>query len=202
MPIYNHKLHVQTYVFSELFENDPAWDGNTYANKYLAFAKAITDLSDDLLVIPTPPGFSAESNQLLDMLYRKYAFSHIRYTNGIAFLVQLFRVLHCAWPRYVEQEALVAQMRAMAIADIQRESKSIRNLINNPNDPTATPDETPIPNLSTEQETLLNQSSAFSAMLNKFDAIRKEADRAFFKELDPFFTQILSEDDVTIYPAP
>ena len=202
MPIYNHKLHVQTYVFYQLFEDDPAWDGNTYANKYLAWGKAISDLSDGLMVIPFPPGTSADSNELLNLLYRKYAYSHIRYTDPVAFLVQFFRALHYTWPKYQEHQALITQMKALAISDVMKESKSIRNMINNPNDPTATPDETPIPNLSTEQETLLNQGNQLSAILAKSDALKRDADKAFYKELDPFFAQILSDDDVTLYPVP
>lgn len=201
MPLYNEMSYAQTYKFYELWENDPAWDGNTYASKYLAFNKAILDLSDGLIAIPAYPAVPADVTELLDLLYRKYGWSHIRYMDHLAFIVSFFRALHYAWPKYKQQLTLLADMQALTIADIQKDAKSIRNLINNPNDPTVTPDETPIPGLSTEQETMLNTSNELTAIMLKFDAMKKDILKPFYKELDPFFSVILSDDIHTVYPV-
>ena len=201
MPIYNEMPYVQTYRFDELWENVPAWDGNTYATKYLAFNKAVLDLSDGLIAIPAYPAVPADVTELLDLLYRKYAWSHIRYVDHLAFIVQLFRILHYAWPRYKQQQVLLNQAQALAVADIMKDGKTIRNMINNPNNPTVNPDETPIPGLSTEQETMLNTGNELTAIMMKFDEMKRDILKPFYKELDPFFSVILSDDIHVVYPV-
>lgn len=197
MPIYNdNKMFVQTYRFDQLFEDDPAWDGNTYANKYQAFLKAVQDFGSDLFPAPI---VEADVVPLLDLLYRKYAFSHIRYTDGVAFLVGLMRKLHYVWPLYNEQHTLLTQIYGTPIAEIQRDLMTVHNVINNPNDPVITPSETPIPNLSSQQETMLQLSGKLGALQMKMNALKVDVDAKFFKELDPLFSVILSQDIEFIY---
>jgi len=197
MPIYNDKPYLQTYVFYELFENDPAWDGLTYATKYLAWEAAITDLSMGLITLP-----SAEAATLLDLLYLRYSNAHIRYMSPLDFLLGLFRKLHVAWPIYKEQQTIITAIRALTVADIMNESKTLRNLVNNPNDPVTDPDTTPIPDLSTEQESMLTTSNVLQANLSKMEAVRRNAFDNFWKALDPLFQVILSDDTVIVYPVP
>lgn len=193
MPIYSDCLMMpRTYEFYQLFEDDPAWSGIAYEDKYHAFAAANEAFGLGIADV--------DSDSLLDLLYLKFAYSHIRYTDVNAFLVALFRELQYSWTLYKSHITLYASMEALTVAQIQKDGLTVRNVINNPNVSVTTPSETPIPSLSTEQETLNTTSNALDACIAKYSALKRNAREEFWKPLIPLFSVMLTEDDVDIIP--
>lgn len=130
----------------------------------------------------------------------KYVGAHTRYTDEFSFIMALIRELKIVWPIYKLQKSLMDDMMTLEIAEIKKGSMTIRNLIDNPNVPTDDPSETVIPDLSTQQESMLQINNDLTAIRAKYSSIQKDYLANVYKALDGLFRNIVSNDDRWLFP--
>lgn len=179
---YKDKVFFDTLTWDDVFKNEEE------------FEDKLTALTEFDLAALMP----------FDVLYYtmalKYVGSHTRYTDEFSFIMALIRELKIVWPIYVLQKSLMEDMMELEISQIQKASMSIRNLIDNPNVPTDDPSETVIPDLSTQQESMLQMNNELTAMRAKYSSIQKNYLENVYKALDGLFRNIVSNDDRWLFP--
>jgi hypothetical protein len=182
MMYYKDRVHFDTIRWDMVFEN---------ATEFEDKLSALTDL-DLTALMP----FDA----LYYTLALKYVGAHTRYTDEFSFIMALIRELKIVWPIYKLQKSLMDDMMGLEVAEIQKGLMTIRNLIDNPNDPTNDPSETVIPDLSTQQETMLQKSNELTAIRTKYASIQKDYLANVYAALDGLFRNIVSNDDRWLFP--
>lgn len=136
--------------------------------------------------------------ELYDVLYLRYHSSNTRYTSELPFIMSIKREMMVLWPIYIQQKALMEEMMEMEIKEIQRESKSISNVIDRPtvNLPDK-PSEEVIPNLSTTQQSLFNMGNRLRAVREKYASVDHDYLNHIYEKLDIYF-RVIQKDDVFI----
>ena len=130
----------------------------------------------------------------------KYVGAHTRYTDEFSFIMALIRELKIIWPIYRLQKSLVEDMMELEISEIKKSSMTIRNLIDNPNVPTDDPSHLVIPDLSTQQESMLQLNNDLTAIRAKYSSIQKNYLTNVYEALDGLFRNIVSNDDRWLFP--
>ena len=137
--------------------------------------------------------------ELYTILSMKYVGANTRYTDEFSFIMALRRELYTAYPQYIEQKKLLNDMMNMDIAEIQKASNTLRNLVNNPTDPTPNANTVPISNLSTEQENVEMTSNKLNAVRSKYASISRNYLDQIYRSVDQLFRVILGEELFYIY---
>ena len=140
-----------------------------------------------------------DMKELYTILSMKYVGANTRYTDEFSFIMALRRELYTAYPQYIEQKKLLNDMMNMDIAEIQKASNTLRNLVNNPTDPTPTANTVPISNLSTEQENVEMTSNKLNAVRSKYASISRNYLDQIYRSVDQLFRVILGEELFYIY---
>jgi hypothetical protein len=179
---YKDKVFFNTLTWDMVFENSTEFETKL---------SALTDL-DLAALMPFA--------DLYYTLALKYVGAHTRYTDEFSFIMALIRELKIVWPIYKLQKSLMDDMMTLEIAEIKKGSFSIRNLIENPNVPTDDPSENVIPDLSSQQETMLQVNNDLTAIRAKYTSIQKDYLANVYKALDGLFRNIVSNDDSWLFP--
>lgn len=130
----------------------------------------------------------------------KYVGAHTRYTSEFAFIMALIRELKIYYPIYLQQKTLMDDAMALELAEVQKVGQNIRNLVDNPNVPTTNPSDTVIPNLSTQQESIVQTTGQLAAIRAKYASVSQDYLKQFYNAIDPLFRVIVSNDDRWLYP--
>ena len=138
--------------------------------------------------------------ELYDILYLKYHSSYTRYTSELPFIMSIKREMMISWPIYIQQKSLMDDMMEMEIEEIQRQAKSISNLVDRPtvNLPD-NPSEEPIKKLSTQQQTLFNVGNKLNAVRDKYYSINHDFLQNIYDRLDIYFRVIQRDDTFILY---
>lgn len=176
------KVWFDTLKFSDIFPDKEAFKSK--------MQDTVTSLNDKLEPI----------NELYDILYLRYHSSNTRYTAELPFIMSLKRELVVQWPIYIQQKALMNEMMTIEIEEIQRQAKSIGNIIvkptiNLPDDPS----EQVIPKLSTQQQTALNIGNKLSAIRDKYISVDHDFLTRIYDKLDIYFRVIQKDDTFILY---
>lgn len=139
-------------------------------------------------------------DELYDVLYMKYHSSNTRYTSELPFIMAIKREMSILWPMYIQQKALMEEIMEMEIAEIQRESKSISNVIDRPtvNLPDK-PSEEVIPKLSTTQQSLFNLGNKLRAVREKYISVDHDYLSHIYEKMDIYFRNIQKDDTFILY---
>lgn len=179
---YKDKIHFDTLKWDDIFVNEDE------------FETKLTELGALDLTALLP------FDTLYYTLALKYVGAHTRYTDEFSFIMALIRELKISYPIYTQQKSLMEDMMALEISEIQKLGQSIRNMIENPNVPTDDPSEVPIPDLSTQQETMTTFSNQLDAIRAKYSSVGKDYLKQLYNSLDQLFRVIVSNDDRWLFP--
>lgn len=136
-----------------------------------------------------------------DLLYDRYAYSTLRYTDQGAALVAIRRIAKFAFPELIAKENLYKDVYGKSIDELKKQRQNIRNLIEKPNETLTNPDKTPFTGLSSQQETITNITNDIEETLNKWNALKKDMYNEFYNRFSSLFVAIaVDSDDITIYP--
>lgn len=156
------------------------------------FIEKMTDIGSSLNVKLEP------LDELYDILYMKYHSSNTRYTSELPFIMSIKREMAVLFPIFIQQKALMEEMMEMEITEIQRQNKSISNVIDRPtvNLPDK-PSEEVIPNLSTTQQSLFNLGNRLNAVRDKYYSIEHDFLQRIYDNMDKYF-RVIQKDDIFI----
>lgn len=139
--------------------------------------------------------------ELYDILCERYGFSTFRYTDIHAALLGLRRIGRHAFPEFIGKKALYTELLGTEIENLRKERQNVRNLIEKPNVVNNTPDKTPIPQLSSLQETITQINGTIEELKLKWDAMRMNYIDDLYKRFSPLFSKIITDsDDIIIFP--
>lgn len=139
-------------------------------------------------------------DELYEVLFNRYFRSETRYTSEAGFIHSLMFKLQVNWPAYTTQKEILKQIQELELQTIMDGDLTIINQANNPNIPTVDPTKTPIPNLSSTQQTSLRKMNKLEALRLKYDASMQDYLSKIYKACDSLFVQMLTEDTLTLYP--
>lgn len=138
--------------------------------------------------------------ELYYVLALRFAGAHTRYTSEFPFIMALIRNLKVVWPIYKAQKALMQEAINEELDEVMKTGISIRNTIERPTVGIPTePSETPIPNLSSNQETVVNKMNKIDAIQYKYQAIENDYLEKVYKAVNKLFRIIAPDTTKYIY---
>jgi len=175
--LYQNKNYVAGLLFMDIFP-----DVETFEDK-----------------VPTVGGLS-NTDELFEVLNNRYMFSETRYATEGGFINTMKYKLQVIWPAYNTQKDLFERIQALELQEIEETGMSIINQLNNPNIPTVNPSTTPIPNISSTQQTSLQKINKLEALRLKYDNAMRDYLTQVYDAMDTLFVQILSDERKWVYP--
>lgn len=177
MAYYDSKFYFDTLTFLDIFPDEES------------FIEQVVSVGGNTEDLP----------ELYEILLNKYAYAKTRYTQPMPFILAIRRELQVEFPSYLVQKELLEAMRDIEIEEVRRGTKSIRNIINNPNNPTDNPSEEVIPDLSSMQESLFMSTNKLDAIKTKYNALFRNYLIGIYRAVDNLFVTILSDDTTWVY---
>lgn len=142
---------------------------------------------------------TANLQELYEILALKYVGSYTRYTDKFAFHMALKRELYTEFPYYLQRKILANEMIALEIAEIQRGSRQLRNLIDQHDEPVVNANTVPIDDLSTQQESIEVTNNKLEAIKAKYNSMNRNYLQGIYNQCDDLFRVILAQDNRTLY---
>lgn len=171
------------------YYNTLKWDDIfTSATQFIAKVVSIGGISE-----------SASLTELYEILSMKYVDSHTRYTNEFAFIMALKRELYTEFPYYLQRKSLASDMMALEIAEVQRGTRQLRNLVDLHDEPIVDANTVPIDDLSTQQESIEVTNNKLEAIKAKYNSMNRNFLQGIYNQCDDLFRVILASDERTLY---
>jgi hypothetical protein len=179
MPFYDEKYYMDTLRWDDIFKT-PA-----------EFVAKVIDVGGI-----TDPVKLAELYQVLAF---KYVSSFTRYTTEFPFIMAIKRELHTEFPFYFKKKELAEDMMDMEIAEIQQQTRQLRNLVDTHDEPIVNASTTPINDLSTQQEYIGVKINELEAVKQKYAVMNKNYLHGIYARCDELFRVMLTEDTIPLY---
>jgi hypothetical protein len=179
MPFYDEKYYMDTLRFDDIF---------TSSEQFIAKVVEVGGITDSLKL--------AELYQVLSF---KYISSFTRYTTEFPFIMAIKRELHTEFPFYFKKKELADQMMEMEIAEIQQQTRQLRNLVDTHDEPIVNASTTPINDLSTQQEYIGVKTNELEAVKQKYAVMNKNYLQGIYARCDELFRVMLTEDIIPVY---
>jgi len=167
----------------------------------LKFDDVFTSETDFITKVVSVGGITDTANltELYEILALKYVNNYTRYTHEFAFIMAVKRELYTEFPFYLTKKALVDEMLAIEISEIQLGQRQLRNLVSTHDEPVANADSVPIDDLSTEQENMRVTNNKLDAIKSKYNVMNRNYLQGIYKRCDFLFRVILASDDIILY---
>lgn len=173
------KCYYDTLAFDDVF---------TSASQFASDVVAVGGITD-----------TASLEELYEILALKYVGAKTRYTDKFSFIMAVKRELYTEFPYYLQRKSLASEMMALEIAEVQRGTRQLRNLVDQHDEPVVNANTEAIDDLSTQQESIEITNNKLDALKAKYNSMNRNYLQGIYNQCDQLFRVILAQDDRPLY---